>query len=310
MTRRSLFSSLFGASLLSVALLAQAPAGAPPQAPAGAPPPGGRGPAAPPMLQTQKVKDNLYVITGGGGNSTVFITENNGVVVIDAKNPGVGKLLLEQISKITTQPVTMLINSHTHADHTGGNVDFPVTTRFVAHVNTRTNMQKMDQFQGDNTKFLPTQVFQDKISLFSGTDRIDLYYFGPGGTNGDSWIVIPSLRLLIGADNFNKGLTLLDGMNGGSAKAFQQTLARVASEIKNVDTVVTGHGGVLTWNDFLEFTQLTNDFYTWVRAQKAAGKPVEQTAMEWQTPAKYVGYAPTNPMFLQRIVQVVYSEAP
>jgi glyoxylase-like metal-dependent hydrolase (beta-lactamase superfamily II) len=163
------------------------------------------------------------------GNSTVFITENNGVVVIDAKNPGVGKLLLEQIGKITTQPITMLINSHTHADHTGGNVDFPVTTRFVAHLNTRTNMQKMDQFQGDNAKFLPTQVFLDRLSLFSGTDRVDLY--------------------------------------------------------------------------------LTNDFYGWVRAQKAAGKPVEQTAMEWQTPAKYVGYAPTNPMFLQRIVQVVYSEA-
>ncbi len=261
------------------------------------------------MLETQKVKDNLYVITGGGGNSTVFITENNGVVVIDAKNPGVGKLLLEQIGKITTQPISMLINSHTHADHTGGNVDFPVTTRFVAHVNTRTNMQKMDQFQGDNAKFLPTQVFQDKLSLFSGADRIDLYYFGPGGTNGDIWIVIPSLRLMIGADDFNKGLTLLDAMNGGSAKAFQQTLARVASDIKNVDTVVTGHGGVLTWNDFLEFTQLTNDFYTWVRAQKAAGRTVEQTAMEWQMPAKYVGYAATNPIFLQRIVQVLYSEA-
>jgi glyoxylase-like metal-dependent hydrolase (beta-lactamase superfamily II) len=201
-----------------------------------------------------------------------------------------------------------MIKSHTHADHTGGNVEFPVTTRFVAHVNTRTNMQKMDQFQGDNAKFLPTQVFQDKLSLFSGADRIDLYYFGPGGTNGDAWIVIPSLRLMIGADDFNKGLTLLDAMNGGSAKAFQQTLARVASEIKNVDTVVTGHGGVLTWNDFLEFTQLTNDFYTWVRAQKAAGKTVEQTAMEWQIPPKYVGYAQTNPMFLQRIVQVVYNE--
>ena len=296
MTRRVLIGSF--ASLLSVGLLAQAPAGAPPQGP----------PAGPPMLQTQKLKDNLYLITGGGGNSTVFVTQNNGVVVIDAKNPGVGKLLLEQIGKITTQPITMLINSHTHADHTGGNVDFPETTRFVAHVNTRTNMQKMDQFQGANARFLPTQTFQDKLSLFSGNDRIDLYYFGPGGTSGDAWIVIPALRVMIGADDVNKGLTLIDPANGGSPRALQGTLARVASEVKDVDSVITGHGGVMTWNEFVEYTQLTNDFYTWVRAQKAAGRTVEQATMGWQIPAKYVGYTPTNPMFLQRIVQAVYNE--
>ena len=290
MTRRVLIGSFVGASLLSVGLLAQAPA------------------AAPPMLQTQKLKDNLYLITGGGGNSTVFITQNNGVVAIDAKNPGVGKLLLESIARVTTQPITMLINSHTHADHTGGNVDFPVTTRIMAHANTQTNMRKMDQFQGDNAKFIPTQTFQDKLSLFSGNDRIELYYFGPAGTSGYAWIVIPALRVMIGADDVNKGLTLIDPANGGSPRAFQATLARVASEVKDVDSVITGHGGVMTWSEFLEYTQLTNDFYTWVRAQKAAGKTVEQAAMEWQTPAKYVGYAPTNPMFLQRIVQAVYTE--
>src|SRR5579871_1389406 len=131
MATRVLVGSSVGAVLLSVGLLAQARSGAPAQA--------GRqgGPPVAPMLQTQRVTDSLFVISGGGGNSTVFVTQNNGVVVVDAKNPGVGKLLLEEVTKITRQPITAVINSHAHADHTGGNIDFPLTTRFVAHVNTR-----------------------------------------------------------------------------------------------------------------------------------------------------------------------------
>jgi hypothetical protein len=169
-------------------------------------------------------------------------------------------------------------------------------------------MQKMPQFMGDNARFIPTQVYNDRLTLFSGADRFELYYFGPAGTNGDSWIVIPSLRIMIGADDVAKGLTLLDAANGGSAAAFQRTLASVASQVKDVDSVVTGHGGIISWNEFVEYTQLTNDSYTWMRQQKAAGKTVAQAAMEFQIPAKYVGYNAPNPMFLQRIIQVVFDE--
>lgn len=75
--------------------------------PAGAPPPGapgGRGQQPPPSaaaIEVEKVKDNLYVLKGGGGNSTVFVTANNGVVVIDTKLPGWGKPLLEKIQTLT-----------------------------------------------------------------------------------------------------------------------------------------------------------------------------------------------------------------
>ena len=303
MTSRALIAPVIVSTLLSSALFAQAPAGAPPQ---GAAPQGG--PQAPAMLQVQKLKDNLFVISGGGGNTTVFVTRNNGVVVIDTKIAGNGPGLLDAIRTITPETRMTVINSHTHADHTGNNPSFPQTTRFVSHANTRANMQKMEQFQGANAAFVPTQVFQDRLTLFTGPDRIELYYLGPGGTNGDAWIVIPEHRVMIGADNFNRGLTLIDAANGGSARGFEQTLTRVAAEIKDVDTVITGHGGVLTWNDFLQFSALTKEFYAWARQQKAAGKTVEQAAMEYRIPERYAGFTAPNPMFMQRILQVVYSE--
>lgn len=74
-------------------------------------------------LEILKAKENLYVITGGGGNSAVFITEK-GVVLVDTKNPGMGPGILEKIKSVTPKPVIMVINTHTHGDHVGSNSAF------------------------------------------------------------------------------------------------------------------------------------------------------------------------------------------
>jgi hypothetical protein len=85
MKRSVLALSIAAVCSLTAAALQGPPAGGPPL---GAPPPGGRGPQQPPSvaaIEVEKVRDNLYVLNGGGSNSTVFITANNGVVVIDTK---------------------------------------------------------------------------------------------------------------------------------------------------------------------------------------------------------------------------------
>ena len=85
---------------------------------------------APKVVEVEKVKDNLYVLRGGGGNTAVFLTAN-GVIVVDAKNPGWGKPILDKIKELTPKPVTTLINTHTHGDHVSGNVEFPATIDVV-----------------------------------------------------------------------------------------------------------------------------------------------------------------------------------
>src|SRR6185295_19842367 len=69
--------------------------------------------AAPRVVEVDKLKDNLYMMRGGGGNSAVFIT-STGVVVVDTKNPGWGQPLLDKIKSVTDKPITMIINTHTH----------------------------------------------------------------------------------------------------------------------------------------------------------------------------------------------------
>src|ERR1051325_5363344 len=89
-------------------------------------PAGGAQAPAPRVVEVEKLKDNLYMMKGGGDNSAVFIMAD-GVTVVDTKNPGWGQPLLDKIKSVTDKPVLRIINTHTHGDHVSGNVEFPAT---------------------------------------------------------------------------------------------------------------------------------------------------------------------------------------
>src|SRR5262249_20665872 len=156
---------------------------------------------APKVVEVEKLKDNLYMLKGGGGNTAVFIAAN-GVVVVDTKNPGSGQPILDKIKALTPKPVTTIINTHTHADHVSGNVEFPATVDIVVQENTKANMEKMvappgtqagqNVFQANPGKGMPKRTFKDRLTIGKDADEIDLYYFGRGHTNGDAWIVFPA----------------------------------------------------------------------------------------------------------------------
>lgn len=281
-----------GSLSVSVGMVLQGPAAGAQGRGAGAGGQGGRAPAAPAALQTIKVRDNLYMIANGGGNTGVFIT-TNGVVLVDTKNPNTGQSILDQVRMVTTKPVTMVINTHTHADHTGSNEFFTDNVEFVAHENTKTNMQKMTNFAGDKAKFLPSRVYKDKLTIGRGADQIDLYYFGRAHTSGDSFVVFPALRAMHSGDAFaSKGLPLVDVPNGGSVVEYGKTLEKAAKTIKNVDTIINGHitTGPTTFDDLKTYAEFNKDFLKWVQQEIKAGKTAEQAAMEYKVPEKYVGY--------------------
>ena len=163
---------------------------------------GGGGAGLGPIGTIQKVTDRLYMIPGGGGNTAVFLTAN-GVVIVDTKLANNGQAILDQVKTVSGKPVTLIINTHTHGDHTGSNVFFPANVEIVAHENTKTNMEKMDVFKDPANKYaLPDKIFKDRMTLLGGPDSIDLYYFGPAHTNGDAFVVFRALRAMHAGDVF------------------------------------------------------------------------------------------------------------
>jgi len=276
---------------------------------------GYQAPAQPaPLPDLTKVKENLYIIEASspadrskftGGNTGVFITDS-GVVVVDTKLANYGPLILDRIKKVTSKPVTLIINTHTHGDHTGSNNGFPATVDIVAHENTKANMMKMDAFKGDNAKFLPKKTYSDKMSLLSGKDKIDLYYFGAGHTNGDTLVVYPALRVLQTGDLFAwKDAPFLDRSNGGSGVELPKTLSKALAGIKGVDTVIPGHSPVMPLAALQEYQRYTADLLSAAQEAIKAGKSVEDASKSINLTAKYKDYKSERQA---AAVQAIYEE--
>ena len=281
--------------------------------------PGG---SQPREVTVEKIKDNLYVMRGGGGNSAVFITAN-GVVVVDTKNPGWGQPLLDKIKTVTDKPVTTIINTHTHGDHVSGNVEFPATVDVVTHVNTEANMKEMrpvtglskpgappapNIFMQNSGRGLPKRTFKDRMTIGKGPEQIDLYYFGRAHTGGDAYVVFPAHRIMHVGDTFpNKDLPIMDSNNGGSGVDYAATLTK-ASNVPNVDTIINGHMPTQTTiADLKEYASFIRDFVAYVQAGKKSGKSVAEVVSGWSTPAKYTGYN-EKPARLQSDVEVIFGE--
>src|SRR5437870_6469797 len=143
-----------------------------------------------------------------------------------------------------------------------------------------------------------------KTTLFDGPDRIDLYHFGAGHTDGDLVDVFPEKRIAYFGDLLpSKAAPFNDAANGGSGVAFPQTLASAAAEIKGVNQVVTGHEeGLVTerdpsavsvdittprtmrWSDVQEYADFNRDFLAAVQEARQAGKTVDEAAATLRLP--------------------------
>lgn len=276
------------------------------------------------VVEVEKLKDNLYVLKGGGGNTTVFV-QSNGITVVDTKNPGWGAPILARIKELSPKPITTIINTHTHGDHVSGNVEFPATVDIVVQENTAANMKQMrgatglskpgappapnifDEHKGHG---LPKRTFKDRMTLFKGPDQIELYFFGRGHTDGDAWILFPSLRVVSAGDIVSgKNLPLLDANNGGSGLEIGSTIAKAHGAFsKSADSVVTGHSTNMTLPELLEYATFNREFAAAVQEAKKAGRSVEEVVKTWTMPAKYQGYTAAQEARLRSNVQVIYDE--
>ena len=304
MKRAVVLGSLLAVAMLSATLAAlqqrQGGAGAKPV-------PFGQETPSADALMVEKVKPNLFVLRGGGGNTAALVTDA-GVVLVDTKLPGWGQPLIQKLKTITQKPVTTIINTHAHFDHASGNVEFPPNVEVVTHVNTKAYMEQGNPVSGvqqgpqpniykqTGGRGLPTKTYRDSLTLGTGNDRIELHYFGRAHTGGDTFVVFPALRIAHVGDVFpNKGLPIMDRNNGGSGIAYPETIDKAVTRLAGVDAIINGHTDAQTTvADLREYAAFLREFINGARAAKKAGKTAAQFAAEWKTPAKFVGYQPIS----------------
>jgi len=243
---------------------------------------GGRGGGGgiPPTGKIEKIKDNLYKIGGAGSNTTVYLADD-GVVLVDTKLANNGEAIMNQVKTVTDKPVTMLINTHVHGDHNGSNDYFKAarpSITVVAHENTK-------KWATANPKpiraTIPDITFTNVAQLGSGRDRIELYYFGAGHTDGDAFVVFPSVRAMCIGDLMAWNMApLIDPATKGSVIALPDTLEKALKGIKNVDLVIEGHGNVNTWAGLRAYAEFNRALLNVAKASLKKGETPEQALAE------------------------------
>jgi cyclase len=205
---------------------------------------GGRGPAAGQTIEKIKMlKPNLYEITGGGANTLIRVT-NQGLIVVDTKNPPPSPddnyaRVMEEIKSVTNQPVKFVINTHHHPDHVGNNQKFiDAGAQVVASDALKSWMEKDPRTSAIPGR--PTQTFAKDYTLKLGDAEVRLYSFGRGHTGDDTMVYFPDLKVVMVSDQITDATPIVDFANGGSAVEWTQILDGVLK--LDFDMAIPGRG--------------------------------------------------------------------
>ena len=198
---------------------------------------------APPALTMEKTKDDLYTIIGDGGNVAVLVT-NEGVLLIDDKFEQDHDQIVAKVKSVTNQPIKYVINTHYHADHSGGNGKMvPMSVEIISTANSRKNILEHRQSNAPPNVVPARLTFTEETSVFIGGKEVRARYFGRGHTNGDAVIYFPADRTVHTGDLMAGASPLIDYNGGGSLIEWTKTLDGVLNQL-DFDTVIPGHGNV------------------------------------------------------------------
>jgi glyoxylase-like metal-dependent hydrolase (beta-lactamase superfamily II) len=244
MKKRVVLAFLVAGGLAASAAAQQQPEPAPGAAtarPGGAAPPRA---TLPPPEPIEHIKDNVYKIFGGGGN-TLVVVQQDGVVLVDTKLPGNGPAIVGEVKKVTDKPIKLIINTHSHPDHVGSNDYLREQYPNVRIVMNEGAKEELSGPRG-NPKLLPTETYTDHMTIGSGADRIELYHFGRGHTNGDTFVLFPAARVLCMGDVM--AWNMAPFLPAGGAEAIADETGALVKAVKGkVDLVEEGHGHMNDW---------------------------------------------------------------
>ena len=220
-------------------------------------------------LRTEKVKSDLYLISGEGGNVALYAT-SDGVVLVDDMFDRNHADILAQVKGITDRPLKYVINTHQHDDHAGGDFKMLPIAEVIAHKNVRANLTHIKQPYYEDTPGtpigLPRITFTDELDVHLGGKAVQAYYFGRGHTSGDAVIYFPEQKTIHTGDLFLStrpparadspprppGVPIyVDYAQGGSFFDWSRALDGVLR--LDFDTIIPGHGPVVGKAELVRF---------------------------------------------------------
>jgi glyoxylase-like metal-dependent hydrolase (beta-lactamase superfamily II) len=275
------------------------------------------GPFAGVVIKVEKVAGNVYVLEGAGGNIGVSIGED-GIVLVDDQFAPLAPKIKAALKGLTQKPLRVVLNTHWHGDHTGGNGVFQASAPVVAHDNVRKRMatgsqklemagMSLDARPPAARDALPIVTFADKVSVHLNGEEIRAIHVPSGHTDGDVIVHFTQSKVVHMGDDFvTYGFPFVDLRSGGSVKGIIAVMDKVVKELPADVKVIPGHGKVSTLEDIKKLSATLKECVKLVEAEVKKKKTLAQI-QEAKVLAKYAdmgkGFVKT-----ETFVETIYRE--
>jgi cyclase len=273
--------------------LAQAPSGGAAAAPA--PPP--QQDFSRVEIKPHQVSGNVYYLEGQGGNVGVLVGDD-GVLMIDDQFAPLTDKIMAAVKGLSTKPVRMLINTHVHGDHTGGNENVgKLGIQLVAHDNVRARLAKgLNGAAPYPPVALPVVTYGETMALHLNGEDVVIGKLPPAHTDGDSYIRFPKADVIHVGDVFRTtGYPGVDGNNGGTVKGMIDALQAIVDMAGPNTKIIPGHGTVSTRDQVAAFRANTIEAQRRVSELIRQGMTVEQVVAANPTADLAARFAPGSP---------------
>jgi cyclase len=282
-------------------------------------------------LTAWQVRDNVYMLVGAGGNTTVHVGDD-GVLIVDTKLPAASQVLLDAIRQISSKPIRYVINTHWHGDHVGGNeviakagstiaggnvsgaiADASEGAAVIAHENVLTRMSGQDEpppFEAWPT----TTLFMPQKDLFFNGEAIEILHQPAAHTDGDSIVFFRRSDVISTGDVFTTtAYPVIRPEDGGGIDGVIAALNRIieltvpAEKQEGGTLVIPGHGRLCDEADVVEYRDMVTIIRDRVKSMVDMGMTLRQVQAAKPT-ADYDGrYGATSGFWTtEQFVAAVY----
>ncbi len=236
-----------------------------------------------PAGEMKLLRNNVGIFTERGG-TIAWLIDNQGIVVVDTQFPEQAGHLIEEIRKQSDRTIDLLINTHHHGDHSGGNIAFKgMVNKVVAHQNSKANQERVAKAANrEDTQLYPDTTYETTWSQKVGNETITLRYFGPGHTDGDSFIHFENANVVHCGDLlFNRRFPYIDKSSGANIKNWITALKKARKAFDKDTIFVFGHAGenhpvTGTMADLKEMENYLGSLLKYAKKEIKAGKTKEE----------------------------------
>jgi len=263
-------------------------------------------PAAPPPFATTKVEgtENVYVFRAGGHQS-MFVVTSAGVIATDPigyGRPQMVQTYVDEIKKVTSQPIKWVIYSHHHFDHIAGGKPFKdAGAKFLAHKRAAERLKQIN----DPHTVLPDETMGDKKTVKLGDTTLELTYLGLNHSDSSIVMRLPKEKLLFVVDFIPVGTFPGRGMIDAYPLEWEESMKKVLA--MDWDRMIPGHPGqpgdrLGTKQDAQNILALMQEASAEIKKQAQEGKCWEPVEKEFKLPnyANWPGYENGLPFIARR----------